>query len=384
MSTIEIAEHSKLSPSSSDRWLACSVSPSREQAFEDTSNPAAEEGTAAHALAEQCLRNGCDAASVKVTDADAWSKYYAGEFAAYVQEYLDLVRGKINEGDELYVEQRLVMYQKYGVYGTADAVIIGGSTLKVIDLKFGKGVFVETEDNPQLMLYAWGALDTLVWAASEEITHVEVTICQPRKNNTVSVTFTAEYLSAWIAEQLPKVEKAFRGIGVGSPGEHCRWCRAKGVCKERAEANLAMASFDFNASPPTPPAEGACNELNEEQLVNIFIHIPQIRQYLTDIESEVTRRANDHYVQGIKFVAGRNSRKIVDEKSAILALGKLGIQPYKEQEILGITEIEKRLKALGMTVEAVLGATVEKVQGKPILVGDADKRPALTGGSDFE
>lgn len=373
-------EHSKLSPSASDRWLQCSVAPSREALHEDVTNEAAEWGTAAHKLAEHCLLNGIKLAKEAPTN-PLWDSWDDLELRPCVQEYLDLVNSKLTDTSSLYVEQKLTMYAKFGVYGTADAVIIDDHVLKVIDLKGGKGVFVETEDNPQLMLYAWGAYDTLSWAASTEITHVEVTICQPRKNNTVSVTFTVDYLTQWIEEQRPKVEKAFRGVGVGNPGEHCRWCRAKGVCKERAEANLKVVSFDFNE--PIAPDEDDCHELDEDQLVNIFIHIPQIRQYLTDIETEVTKRAHDHHIDGLKFVAGRSVRKIVDEALAAKALTAAGVEPYKEPSLLGITEIEKRLKTLGLTVESIIGDVIEKVKGAPILVPESDKRKEITAGDDF-
>lgn len=376
-------QHSKLSPSASDRWLACSVAPSREANYPDNTNEAAEWGTAAHALAEWALRTKVHTLDFinDGTESVKWAKYLDDEMKACVQEYIKLVHSKMSTTADLYIEQRLTMFPEFGVYGTADAVVIDGNTIRVIDLKGGKGVFVETEDNPQLMLYAWGALDTLAWASAEEVTHIEVTVCQPRKNNTVSVTFTAEYLREWIAEQRPKVEKAFKAIGVGTPGEHCRWCRAKGDCAERAQANMALASFDFEDKAPTVPS---CESLSEEQLVNIFVHIPQIRQYLTDVESEVTRRANAGYVAGVKFVAGRTTRKIVDEKIAQQALTAAGIDPMKPAELLGITEIEKRLKAIGLTVEAIIGDVVQKVEGNRILVGDADKRKALTAGDEFK
>lgn len=369
-----MSEHAKLSPSAGERWLICSVAPEREAQFPDSSNDASEEGTAAHALAEVCLKAGISAhAPTMPKGYEKWDNY---EFRCYVQEYLDLVRSKMTRTSTLFVEQKLNILPEFEIWGTADAVIVDAHTLKIIDLKFGKGVLVEADDNAQLGLYGWGGFDTLAWLASEDIRFIEVTICQPRRNNVVSKTFTAEELIAWIKEQIPKARKAFRGGGEAVPGAHCKWCRARNVCKERAEYNLATAAFDFDmvADPECQPADPT--RLTEEQLVAIFKRLPTLEKWMKDIETHVAALAKEHPLEGLKWVAGKNMRYITDQSAAASMLQVAGIDPYAERKVLGFGELEKVVKAAGYKLADLIGQYISTKQSPPVLVDSEDKRPA--------
>jgi len=366
--------HAKLSPSAGERWLVCSVAPEREAQFPDTTNDAAEEGTAAHALAEVCLKAGISAhAPTMPKGYEKWDNY---EFRCYVQEYLDLVRSKMTATSTLFVEQKLNILPEFEIWGTADAVIVDGHTLKIVDLKFGRGVLVDADDNAQLGLYGWGGFDTLAWLASEDIQFIEVTICQPRRNNVVSKVFTADELTAWIKEQIPKARAAFRGSGEAVPGAHCKWCRARNVCKERAEYNLATAAFDFDmvADPECQPADPT--QLTEEQLVAIFKRLPTLEKWMKDIETHVAALAKDHPVEGLKWVAGRNMRYITDQTAAASMLEVAGINPYGERKVLGFGELEKVVKAAGFKLAELIGQYIGTKQSAPVLVDSEDKRPA--------
>lgn len=368
-----MSDHAKLSPSSSDRWLPCPASLVRAPESEDEGSEYAREGTAAHALAEHCLKTGTPAHSAVFPAEHA--AYDSPEMRAHVQTYIDYVVREMTPGSELFVEQKLIVFALYEVWGTADAVIVTpDGIIKVIDLKYGKGVLVDADDNSQLILYAIGGL-TFDWLSRVPVHTVEAHIVQPRRNSFPSQSHPVEFLGGWVAENEAKVKRAFDGTDIAAPGTHCKYCPVKGTCKERAEFNLSLASFDFADPAPTCATyEG----MSEEALVNVFLHIKEIRDYLDDVETEVAKRAHAGPVKGIKWVAGRVARKVVDVVEAAKLLLTIGINPYKPQELLGITEIEKQVKAKGTTVAAALGKTVEVIAGKPALVPESDKRPAIT------
>jgi hypothetical protein len=285
------------------------------------------------------------------------------------------VRRELGNGT-LFVEQRLQIFPRYEVFGTADAVIVtDDGVIKIVDLKYGKGVLVEAEDNTQLMLYAIGGL-SFDWLSSVPIHTVEAHIVQPRRNSFPSQMHRVEDLGAWVKDNEHLVARAYAGTDIAVPGAHCKWCPIKSTCRERAEANLAMASFDFAA--PEPVCTGTVDGLTEQELVKIFLAIPQVRKYLDDIEAEVAKRAHEHKVPGLKFVAGRVTRKITDEALAAANLRAFGIEPYKPATFLGITEIENQLKAKGLKVIDALKGCMSVVAGKPILVSEADKREEIS------
>lgn len=365
-----MAEHAKLSPSSSDRWLECPATLVRSVGVQDEGSGAAHEGTAAHALAELCLKTGVDAAAATFPPMHA--KWDTPALRAHVQTYLDYVRRRIGDG-ELFIEQKLTIFGKYGVWGTADAVIVHpDGIVEIIDLKFGMGLLVDADDNSQLMLYGIGGL-SFDWLSAVPIHTVRVHIVQPRRNSFPSAEYPVEVIADWIKENEHKVARAFAGTDEATPGAHCRWCPVKGTCKERAEANLAMASFDFG----TATCTGDKSALTEEELVSIFVALPQIRQYLDDVESEVAKRAHDHDLPGTKWIAGRSVRKIIDSEKAVIQLREAGINPMAEPKMLGLGDLEGLLKVQKLTLEGVLGDNIRKAPGKAVLVAETHRSPAI-------
>lgn len=370
--TVERA-HAKLSPSSSDRWLECPATLVRSPDVEDTGSDAAHEGTAAHALAEHCLVTGKQAVEGIVSAEHA--RWDSPEFRAHVQTYLDYVRSRIGDGD-LFVEQRLQIFGRYGVWGTADAVIVHpDGIIEVIDLKFGRGLLVDADDNTQLILYGIGGLG-FDWLSAVPVHTVRVHIVQPRRSSFPSAEYPVEMLANWVKENEHKIARAFRGTDEAKAGAHCRWCPVKGVCPERAEANLALASFDFKA--PEPACTGKVDAVTEEQLVSIFTKLPEIRQYLDDVEAEVARRAHEREVKGVKWIAGRVTRTIIDPVKAAAALEAIGIKPYAEPKLLGITALEAMVKVGKRKLDEVLGDALGRSAGKPVLVAESHKSPAVT------
>lgn len=367
-----MAEHAKLSPSSSDRWLACPATLVRAVGVVDEGSDASAEGTAAHALAERCLKNGTSAAEEKFPSKHA--KWDSPTMRAHVQTYLDYVRSRIGQG-ELFIEQRLDIFEQYGVWGTADAVIVHpDGIIEVIDLKYGQGVLVGADDNSQLTLYAIGGLG-FDWLSAVPIHTVRVHIVQPRRNNFPSQEYPVEVLAEWVQENKAKVERAHAGTDEAHPGLHCRWCPVKGKCVERAQENLKLASFDF--SDPDAKCQGNKDELGEEELVRIFVALPQIRQYLDDVEAEVAKRAHEHDVPGTKWIAGRAVRKIIDPKKAEVQLREAGIDPMAVPKMLGLGDLEALLKPKKLTLEGVLGDNIRKSPGKAVLVSADHKSAAI-------
>lgn len=362
--------HAKLSPSSSDRWLACPASIARAPETEDEGSEYAREGTAAHALAEHCLKEKIDAL-LAPAHAD-WDKYDSADFRMDVQTYLDYVRRHMGDGT-LFAEQRLKIAPQYEVWGTADVVIVmPDGVLHVIDLKFGRGVVVES-DSTQLLLYGIGAL-AFDWLSPVPVHTVVVHIAQVRRANMVSKSYTVEELASWVTENDKAMSRAFRGVDEATPGTHCKYCPVKGTCKERAEYHLKLASFDFAA--PEPECR-ALDAMTEAELVEVFINIKRFRAWLDDVEAETAKRAHDHDVVGLKWVPGRIARVIKDEEKACTILRDAGIEPMAEPKMIGITAIEKLVKEKGLKVSTLLGDTVEVVAGKDALVPVSDKRAAV-------
>ena len=244
------SKHAVLSASSSHRWLNCSPSARLEQEFEDRETEAAAEGTAAHALCEHKLRRALKRQSRKPI-----SKYDCEEMDTHTDNYVQFVLETIAQAKEhcadpiINIEQRLDFscYVPHG-FGTGDCIIIADKTLHIIDFKYGQGVLVEAEQNPQMMLYALGALriyDTLY-----DIEDVAMTIYQPRRENISTWTITVSNLLSWAENELvPKAKLAFDGKGEYMPGPWCTFCKAAVKCRARAEEKLALAQYEF-AQPP--------------------------------------------------------------------------------------------------------------------------------------
>jgi hypothetical protein len=364
-----MGKHALLSASSSHRWLQCPPSARLCENYEDKGSDFAAEGTDAHALCEYKLKT---ALGIPANDPSADLAHYSAEmedcansYASYVLEQVEEARKNCPDPQVL-IEQRLD-YSRFveGGFGIGDCLIIADGLLHVIDFKYGQGLLVDAKDNPQMMLYALGALE--VFDGIYDISTVAMTIFQPRRENVSTHTVFKESLYQWANEVLvPTAKLAFAGAGAFHCGEWCRFCRAKAECRERAQANLALAAYEFQK-----PAL-----LSSDEIAEILGKVDELVNWASDIKDFALQQALAGVAfSGYKIVEGRSNRKYTSETAVAEAVLAAGYDPY-EKALLSVTALEKRLGK--KTFADLVGALIEKPPGKPTLVQDSDKRPAIS------
>jgi hypothetical protein len=367
-----MSKHAILSASGAHRWMNCTPSARLELEFDDNSGEAAAEGTAAHALSEHKLRK-----ALKMRSKKPVSPYDSDEMDNYTDGYVEFVLEVIEQAKQIcsdpliLIEQRLD-FSKYVPegFGTGDCLIIADGTLHIIDFKYGQGVLVSAEDNPQMKLYALGALD--LFDGIYDIEMVSMTIYQPRRENVSTSTVSKENLYQWAEEVLkPKAELAFNGDGNYCPGEWCQFCRAAVKCRARAEAKMKLATFEF-ALPPL---------LSDEEIADILSSIGDLTNWANEIIAYATDAAVNHGKKwpGFKVVEGRSNRKYKDEEAVAEAAKNAGYRDIYKQSLITITEMEKLMGK--SKFNEILGELVMKPPGKPTLVPVSDKRPEMNTSS---
>lgn len=369
-------KHALLSASSSHRWLECPPSVRLSEGYEDKSSEYARQGTDAHSLCQYKLEKALGMETENPTENldyyDAEMEQCAEDYAGYVMELLAEVK-KTCQDPIVLIEQRLDFsrFVESG-FGTGDCVIIADGTLYVIDYKHGKGVLVSAEDNPQMMCYAIGALE--LFDGIYDISAVCMTIYQPRKENVSVCTMEKDALYSWAENTLaPTAKQAYAGEGEYKAGDHCLFCKAKAVCRKRAEYNLELARYDFEM-----PAT-----LEKEEIEVILPKVDALIAWANDIKEYALQQAlSGTEFKGFKVVEGRSNRKYTDETAVAEAVKTAGYDPY-EQKLLGITAMTAVLGK--KKYEEVLGALTYKPEGKPALVPESDKRKAIhTAQNDFK
>ena len=363
------SKHALLSASSSHRWLNCNPSARLEQEFADQETEAAAEGTAAHALAEHKLRK-----ALKMRTKKPISKYDSDEMDAYTDGYVEFVLEQMAEAKKDCKDPLILVEQKLDFscfvpdgFGTGDCIIIADKTLHIIDLKYGQGILVEAEGNPQMMLYALGALR--LFDSLYDIETVSMTIYQPRRENVSTWSILVEALMEWTENTLkPKAELAFKGEGEFQPGSWCTFCKAAVKCRARAEAKLQLAQYEF-AMPPL---------LTDEEIEDILARLDDLTKWANEIQAYAQNAAINHGKnwRGFKLVESRTNRKYTDEAAVAQAAKDAGYHDIYKHSLITITEMERLMGK--KTFAEVLGALVVKPQGKPTLVPASDKRPAIT------
>lgn len=371
-------QHALLSASSAHRWLHCTGSPLLEKEFPDTTSVYAKEGTLAHELCELKLKKYTTVmpkgtytrAHNKIMKSELWQNEMESTSETYL-EYVKEIMLSCEIAPAVLIEKR-VDFSRYVPegFGTADCLILAGDTLHVVDYKHGKGVVVDADHNPQMMLYALGAMSEL--SLLYRFKSVHMVIVQPRVNNISEFTMTADELIEWGESVVkPKAEAAMSGKGEFEAGDWCRFCRAKRQCKTRYESNDSLY--------PELSAQHDPRLITLDELGEYLKRGKDMAAWLEDMkEYALSESLAGADVPGWKAVEGRGSRAFTDTDEAVDTLIKNGIDEsvLYERRVLTLAQMEKAVgkKAFGDLV----GDLVVKNPGKPTLVEESDKRPRIT------
>lgn len=377
--------HALLSASSAARWLHCTAAPRLEAQFPETKSPYAEEGRLAHAICElkvikhftmqikprafTAKLNKLKAAPLYNDEMDKTSDLYIEHLSERAMQYCT----RPNVAAEVRVD--FGDYVPDG-YGTCDCIMIGGDTLSIVDYKHGQGVPVSAENNPQMRLYALGALRRYAPVFGDTIKFVSMTIDQPRIQSEVSTeTITVEELRAWGESIKPIAQEAFSGEGRFCAGEWCRFCRARATCRARAEQNLALEEIK----------QRELLTLTDAEIGDCLVRGANLVKWYKDLEDyALSALIRGESIPGWKAVAGRSVRTFSDQDAALAAAIAAG---YDESLVYDrkpktLTELEKLMGKAEFADK--LGSFVVKPLGKPTLAPESDKRePYSSAAADF-
>lgn len=378
-------QHALLSASTAHRWLYCTPSARLEQE-EGTEECSvyAEEGTAAHALAEIKLSYtfGKIGPLAYQEALDDWhnnpdyEKYYSQEFEEFVDDYVSFVVSQTDglEHFHIYFEVKVNFsnFVPQG-FGTSDVIIVTDDMVHVIDLKFGQGVPVSAINNPQLRLYGLGALN--LFPNSER---VKMTINQPRLASCDTEELSKKELLDWaINVVMPRAEEAIKGEGKLQASEKaCKFCKVRAKCKARADQQLELARKEFEVD---DLKANLAQNMSEEQIAEILDIAPAFIDWFKDVQAyALGQLVQGRHIPGYKLVEGRSIRQITDENKAIDILVDAGFKKedlMSKPELLGISALEKVVGKKNLA--ELLKDYIVKPSGKLTLAPESDRRPAV-------
>lgn len=355
--------HALLSASSAARWLACPPSAVAAEAYPNQDTAFTREGTLAHEVAE-IFAYGDFIQPVEKEGVDEEMVTHAMGYRDYIQEHIQ------SEDAIVLLEQRVDFspWVPHG-FGTCDCIIIQGETLTVIDYKYGKGVAVDAVRNPQMMLYALGALNDYGFAYS--ISTVEMHIYQPRIDNISTFTMSADELMVWAEKTVkPTALQAADGKGKYVPGNHCRFCPHAGRCRELTKVcTMYVNTHGLKRKLPILAPHEVAEALQMEPLISLWLKRVK-DQALTDL-------LNGKEIPGYKVVEGKQgNRKWTDELKVAAALSDAGFSTDEvtETKLLSPANMDK---AIGKKkVAELLTDLIDRSPGAPTIVPESDKRPA--------
>lgn len=370
-------KHALLSASGAARWLACPPSARLEEQLPESTSSYAEEGRLAHAIVELTVRKHFvepmgpkkfNAALKKLQEQPC----YDSEMLRHANTFLDYVKSvshRYNGIKPHVAVERMVDYSLFVPegFGTSDCIMICGADLHVFDYKYGQGVPVSAEQNPQMMLYGIGALNAYVMLF--QIQNIVMHIVQPRLDSTSEYRLTTAELLAWAESIRPIAQTAYEGRGEFRQGDHCRFCRAKAQCRARADQQLALESFK-----QIPPALLSASEVGE-----ILQRAQNLAKWAKDVEDYALAQClAGEEIPGWKAVEGRAVRVWTNMDDAFTAITKNGTEEalLYERTPLSLAKVEK---LLGKKVFNEIAAEfITTPPGKPTLAPASDNRKPIT------
>lgn len=386
-------KHALLSASSAERWLNCTAAPRFEELFPETTSEYAEEGRLAHSF--------CELKLLKKFTLQLTPRTYTTRLNKLKKN--DLYNAEMDKTSDLYIEHLTeramgfdaapyvaaevrVDFSNYVPegFGTCDCIMIGGDTIIITDYKHGKGVAVAAEENPQMKLYALGALNKYKAIYGDSIKKALLIIEQLRLSDEPSIwETTVNELTAWGESIKPIAEKAFAGAGDFVPGAHCRFCRGKAKCRARADVNTALE--EFKDCVPECKAQPGDNVLTNDEIGDLLTRGAELVSWYKDLEEyALNATLAGENIEGWKAVAGRANRTFTDQDAALSAIIAAGYDEslVYERKPLTLSALEKLMGK--NEFGAVCGPFVIKPMGKPTLVPISDKRePYNTAAADF-
>ena len=372
-----MSAHAKLGASSSHRWTACPGSIKAEEPIQERRSIFADEGSAAHELAELVLTQQTDCQSwVGKTLIDNNAVTVDQEMADYVQQYVDYV--KSIDGRHEYEQQVHFSDWVPEGFGTADALVLQDTTLYVIDLKYGKGVPVSAFENTQGILYALGAMADYEYL--HDIEKVVIVIVQPRMDIISEWVIDKAELLKWGEWLSQRAEAALADNAPRVPGEkQCQFCKAKPTCPELMRLTHDIIATDFDnidqmENPDTLTNEQLKKALDVKKLIMSWFE--SVEQHAFDLLEK------GEAFPGYKLVEGRSLRQWADEAVAEQSLVELLADDAYEKKLLSVAKAEK---LLGKKRSGSITDLISKPRGKPVIVPESDKRPAMgSEAKDFE
>lgn len=380
--------HAKLSPSAAERWLACPASIRMEaQVPPEQESSYAREGTVAHTLAE--LK--ASLAFGKITKA-VFTKRHARWYRENEDLLTDEVEIEMERHTDAYVallQERMALYPNSVLFleqrldtgvpscwGTSDAVIVSPQHVEIVDFKYGAGVAVEAHGNPQLRLYACGAMDTYAGLLGDTEV-IRITVHQPRMDHILTEEITPEALDEWRrVKVIPVADVALNDPDApfGPSDEACRWCPASGRCRAQLEAVFAQ---DFEVKPDV---------LEPEEVAEVLAKTKMVEDWLNAFKEAALDRAysGGETIPGYKVVLSGGKRSVRDNERALEALRALGFDDSEVAavKVKGIGDLEKLLGKEKFEEVLEKPGIVAKSDGKPALVPESDGRPAIAPNSE--
>ena len=397
--------HALLSASSSKQWLHCPPSVRLQEGFPNESSVYAEEGTFAHEVCEYKVRKYLHE---RVTRPQS-EEFYTEEIDQITDVYAEYVIRTIEDMKRTGCEPLVLVEERVDYshiapsgFGTADMLIIGKDEngkglLHICDFKTGQGVYVDCDHNSQMMLYALGGL--AAYGYIYEIETVRMTIIQPRLDNISTFECSRKELEDWGESIRPIAKMAYEGKGEQHPGDWCRFCRAKPVCKACADEALALCReefLDLDAGAFTEESEVEESDMTAPynadtqtavfkqpglipltELSAILPTLNRISSWIESVFAFVSSEAINHAVPipGYKVVEGRSKRVFTDTKAVVDTAVANGYTDLYKQQLITLTEFEKMMGKKRFA--ELLGEYVAKPPGKLALVPDSDPRPAV-------